>query len=252
MGGTTRVILFDEKTEPISFLTFTGHENEIFFSKSFVNGDIEKAIKDFIPSEKELDPTLILAPEDYGLTLIDFPEKKLFSLTHYDRPGTLSIMSYEMKLSSNPYFHYLTEGDFLQVHSKKDNTQYSIKDFFGTNDVALIRQYINVVDIQKQSTGAIQSMTENSFFDYYIQPKTLDLKCSHYKSTSELFIDLYNQNYPLLENHLSLWYEYLDFHEEDETDKNIIKNFYHIQKEKTILDSQIKSSMNIIPNKMKI
>lgn len=258
MGGVTRIVIFEKSIKPISFIAMKGSENDCFFSETFLKGNIKKAIKNLITNAKNefdaVDTHLTIAPEDYGLTLIDFNQQKLFSLTSYDTPGKFSLMGYETRITSQfydkNYFQKRTqEGLFKVVNTFKKET-YSIEQFFGTQEFDKIAHLINAPKLRKKSNGIIQEDLTSGLHDYGVFPHNFNLDCHYYRNPSELFIDLYNHNYTINQNDLSLWYEYL---EDSEDEKVKVQTFYQIQEEKKHLEKTLVDKKdNVALGKLKI
>lgn len=252
MGGTTRVVIIQENQEPLSFITWTGSENEFFFSEHFVKGQIQEGIKDMLDSANQFaEPEMFtLSPEGYGLSVIDFKNKKLFVKTDYDSPSCLSLTSYSLRLDGTynyekEKFTQLTKNNYLQVVNGITKEVFTLNEFFGTNEIDEIIKLLQNPDARTHSQGAIkETIASEHLFEFYISPINFDFHYQHYNDTFELFKALYSQNYPINESDINNWNEYLNY-QEDEEDIEKIKDFVSSFKEQEHLDNVLNQTTKL-------
>lgn len=255
MGGITRTVIIDEKNSPVSFLTWTGSENEFFFSEDFANGEIAQGITKMCQVAKQFatPEAFTLSPGGYGLTVIDFKNKQLFCKTDYDSPSRHSLSSYILRLSGtynyeeneNPFIA-LTENNQITVVNELTQERFSLIEFFGTNEVKEIIELINRPNSRINSNGYIKNEASSKhLFQYYITPTNFDLSCHYYSSTFDLFKDLY-ANYPINENDINNWCEYLE-NREDDKERRQIEEFFKIAQEKDRLDITLNQTSKSMP-----
>lgn len=106
MGGTVGVTLRRKDGSIEKMARRTGSYASMFFSKEFAENNIDEAIDNYIKTFKEMkedyqkgEPYKFnmspeygwcneMAPIDYGLVVIDFKDKIIYSMQEYDLPGT--------------------------------------------------------------------------------------------------------------------------------------------------------------------
>jgi hypothetical protein len=252
MGGTTRVVIINENEEPLSFVTWTGSENEFFFSEKFIKGQIAEGIKEMLETAQQFSTpeAFTLSPEGYGLSVIDFKNKKLFIKTDYDSPSRLSLTSYSLRLDgtynyAQEKFLNLTQNNQLQIVNAITKKIFSLNDFFGTMDVKEIIELLQNVDKRKTIPSVINPNTSSeNLFEYYINPINFDFQYQQYDNTFELFKALYSQNYPINEKDIDAWDEYINIREEEESEEKI-KDFATSFKEQNYLNSTLNNKTKL-------
>lgn len=174
MGGLVAVTIRRENGEIIKMARKTGSYTSLFMSKEFSEGDFDKAIDNYIatfmdmradfqsgpPYKYQMTPHYgwcdQLAPADYGLVVIDFKDKKIYSMQDYDYPGT----SYFASL-------YASENEYI--------TGQTLTESFSTHEVLPVYKLLKCpIDVSREElTKIVKSHTIGT--EYILYDKNINL-----------------------------------------------------------------------------
>lgn len=275
MGGANKLLIIQEKTKPTALVSYTGSENDFFFSQDYLSGNIEKALATLIQESKEFHENsyasyekLTLSPFHYGMNVIDFTTKTIHTMNGYDMAGLKTLMSF-LVMQENK-MRELIEGNLAQIYFAKENKKYLLKDFLGTTDAEKGFNLLKTRGItEKQliknrldSNGIISQYTTNIFsnsFDCFLLPHNFDFEVKVYSENAnnntahELFINLYQNGIEFNNQDLKGWYKYLEKSSNNSNNepKDKIKEFLKMTHEKQKLETMIKEkSINKTKNKL--
>lgn len=259
MGGQTRVVLLQENHEPLSFITYTGAENYFFFSKNFAENNIQKGIDELVKEAIKYDSIkdTTLAPDGYGLTVIDFKNKTLHSLTDYDKPGFLGVSSYQLRLmggyqsDQENEFKYLTQENKLLFINTQTGKKCNIDDFFGTRDTTKINIYLDSLSDRVKSKGEIKNDVSPRLYHYEVSPSNFDFTCHYYENPAQLFIDLHNAQFPFKVSDINEWLNFVE-NREDEESLKVIQTYLKAHSEKETLEASLANSTKNKTQKVKV
>lgn len=162
-----RLIILQENKEPISLIAQRTDDFNFLFSESFINGKIDEAIenthkKGVFQSKKLLHNNTLLAPEKYGMTIINLKTNTIDYLNDISKIPFLTLFSWLNKLDdsnvSNKLLLQATKENKLSIFDMKNNISYSIEEFFGTKDLKKIDQLMNSKVRQMTLKGAISNL----------------------------------------------------------------------------------------------
>jgi hypothetical protein len=259
MGGATKVILIDEKGQLTPLISYTGAENDLFFSEDFLKGNIQKAIDSFIDSSNNFhqnsyckDEPLTFAPYHYGLNILDFKNKEIHSLTTYDRLGVMNMLRYSMLLRDDKYIKKITQENLLHFVDENLNKPFSIQEFFGTTNSKLVCQLLK--SKENRTTGEIKNYKNvelDNLGDFHIKPHNLDWSMKRYQEyeISEYFIDLNQKGFHFSKEDLESWLSYAK-NLEALNAHSIIEDYITSFNEKSHLEKIVKVAIE--PRKQKL
>lgn len=170
MGGIIAETIIKKDGTILKMARKTGAYNWMFFSKEFNEGNFDKAIEnhveifnkmreDFLsgePYEMPMSPVYgwceETSPIDYGLVVIDFKNKKIYSMQEYDTPGYFhsSMLSNVVVLEKEEKenIDFLIKNNLLEVLEDSSDEYKSlgdVKSFFGNNvDLNKVKKYNNI------------------------------------------------------------------------------------------------------------
>lgn len=240
MPGFTKVALIEDNQEPLVVLLPTGVENELIYSKNFL--DNPSNLRNLIASRQvslpEVDSTL-LSPYDYGLNVFDLTKKKIHSLTSYDSVGLIHVshLKYYASYESYESFKALVEEEKLFLYKKNDANQYSFKDLFKTKN---IKDIVELIDKNNE---------EGHFNDFFIKPINFNCEIIRYTpmQLDKYFLNLIQEGLNFNEVEVSEWLTYPK-KESNEASYIIenIKTYSQALYEKNSLNNTLKKPQNNI------
>jgi hypothetical protein len=232
MPGATKIVIINKNEEIKSFISYAGDENIMFFSEDFINGNIDLAIKKLIKSSLDFQVNnntnnQLLAPINYGMSVLDFKRKKIFSLTNFDSPGLLNLSRYSivlknaLNMESQKHYKTITENEKIKFFNIKTNQKSSVIDFCGSQKSEEVLNFL------------LKKEKELKNETHFVIPHNLDFEIKNYEfeQASKFFIETFS----------FLNYKIEDINEWD----NYLKSMPHSKKEKKYLDKSIRES-NII------
>lgn len=238
MGGEVRLSIVKPDGNVINNVTWTGADMTLFISEKYVNNDIDGAIEnvnsamriyrnDFLKEfesgfeNKSYDWTKLMAPHNYGLTVIDFPNKIIRSLQDYNYPAHKDIVTYirALESGSDEPFAQLTANNSLVVVDKESKERYSFEDFFGTTDPDKICRLIDYIRYN-ENQHEFQNQQDLKIFSYKgphlnyklnIIPHNLDFEIVHYYNDQYgmLLSDLIKDGHKFSEQEKNQWINHI-------------------------------------------
>jgi hypothetical protein len=267
MGGSAKIILVEENKAPKALITYTGSENEFFFSENYLKGNIKKALNNFIKASKEYhqhsyskNQPLSFAPYHYGLNTINFKTKKIYSMNGYDIAG-LKNLGFFLSLDRNN-FKSLIQNKLADLYFKNTNQRINIFDFLGTDDpekgfelLYCLQSPIpaELIAKREKSDGLIKNFAHEYFdasHEYFLLPHNFDFEVIEFddENADDYFFALLNDGIDFSKEDIQDWYSYLTHHEEFDAIKKIEDYFIIKEKEKlenTVNISQIKETKKV-------
>lgn len=174
MGGPVTTTIRRDNGETASMCQWTGSERGLFLNRYFMSGNFEQSIDDYMAGwktllgerKKEQDedgetelfplftlntPFAKLAPYGYGLTVIDFKDKHIYTCQSYSEPGSFYLKEIITGLSNSkesPVWVDLINSERKCVGniSNPDQPLLSIKEAFGTKNISDLVKIITFLD----------------------------------------------------------------------------------------------------------
>lgn len=160
MGGSVATTIRRENGEIIKMCRRTGSEAYLFLNQDFLAGNFDKTINEYLVTWQEMrddflaqqkgEPAkfdysefygahTLMAPEGYGLNVIDFKNKTIYTTQGYNHPGIYSIYDLNEGFTQPDEFAFwqdIIDSDLKCVaHDGRKSTsrRYTFLEYFGTN-----------------------------------------------------------------------------------------------------------------------
>lgn len=226
MAGAIKLILLEENQKPEFLICHTGTENEFFFSKSYLNGQIKLAKEELIKTSQLFHynacrgASLSLAPYKYGLTVIDFSNNHVYSMSFFDTPGCHSL-DYVLLMKPTLMYELIKQNQAV-IYLKKEKQSYLIQEFLGTTDpiegVEVLRMFDEneaTIKKRKQMNGVIQNYAHHSFLgddNTFILPTSCPFTIKEFETeyAHEFFFTLLDKGIEFSQEDTQNWCDYLE------------------------------------------
>lgn len=232
MGGYVSEIIRKENGEIIKMCRTTGSYNLMFFSKDFNDNKIDESINEHIKTyfnvKENHKNKSYLAPEDYGIVIIDFKNKKIHSMQGYDKPSHHHFVNINMfnNQESHEIYNFLFTQNKLTIYTAKNEYLAGFNDFFG-NDISLSKfhQIIkNELKIRYNNEDVLLEEDFNkSFFNLTIQPTALkNFKYIEYEESIDGILNfitaLINEGFKFTNKEKQIWIKFSERYIENKYD----------------------------------
>lgn len=279
MGGTVAVTV-KHKGVVTKMARKTGSYNWMLFSPEILANNVDKAVNDYNQKGDEFKEDFNsgepfkypmsgvygwcneTAPVDYGLVYIDFDSKEIYSLQGYDSPGRMGFSSIFLKIYQKDKTEFYNDikfinDDFVIIYDDMQEKQYSVKEFFGTDDNSEIQKMM-----EKKSTEPVTHLLINKFSCIpflkeqhpftYIQLK--DWKITKYEENIDGLIAMHAELSTKMQFNQAeqdMWIEAAEYYLEDYEDDHVGK-MMDDEKSDDDIDAYIEAKKHEILNKFKI
>lgn len=259
MGGYVSETIRKQNGDIIKMCRVTGSYNFMFFSKDFSNDKINEAIDEHVKTYFSLKENhknkSYLAPEDYGIVVIDFKNKKIHSMQGYDKPSYQHFVNISMLNNSESHeiYDFLFKQNRLAIYTANNDYLAGFNDFFG-NDISLSKfhQIIkNEFKIRYNNEDVLLEEDFNkSFFNLTIQPTSLkNFKYIKYEESIDgilsFITNLMNEGFKFTNKEKQMWINFSERYIKNKYD-NLSESLLVNKKDNVKLNQYIKENIEVI------